>query len=493
MSVLRLPPPPRLPAFATYLLAVALPLLTLALGILLEPAAHATPFLLFYPAVLVAAYLGGLGPGALATVLSAVFANHEMLEPAGEWSASPYALGATVFFTVIGAVLVVASASIRAGYADRRESEERLRLVLETIPQLVLVSHADGEVEFANPQLLAFTGRSVEELATGLLGGLFVHPEERDGARAEWTRLVAAGVSGTAEHRLRGADGSYRWFLVSAVPLQAEAGRVARWFVSCTDIQTQKETEQAKSAAIAARDVFLSVASHELKSPITSALLQVQQAERLLRRDGTPADAVSQRLSATAGSVARLGGLVEALLDVSRIATGRFVLERARFDLSEVVRDVAARFGDAARRGGSDLEVAIAPGIAAEGDRLRIEQVLTNLLANALKYGAGTPVRVSLRRDGPRAVLEVADHGIGIAPEDQARIFERFERAVPAHHYGGLGLGLWIARQIVDASAGSIRVESAPGRGATFSVDLPVLPAEAAAAEPARARDVAEV
>ncbi|BDG03105.1 sensor histidine kinase [Anaeromyxobacter oryzae] len=595
MPLLRLPPPPRLPAVAAYLVAVALPLLAAALAILLRQTAQSGPFLFFFPAVLGAAYVGGIGPGILATACSAVLANREVIIPAGIWS--PHAALATVLFMLVSAALVVASASLRAGYAERakherrlrslvaasaqvlwtrtaagevvedspswraftgqrledwlgagwleavhpedrerarrawesavaarrpfeleyrlrrpdgtytptlargvpvigddgavlewvgantdlsevkeaeraiRESEARLRRVLAAMPQLVVVV-GPGGVEFANPQLLEFAGRSVDELGPAPLLAL-VHPEERARAEEEWARTLATGASATAEHRLRAADGSWRWFLVSAVPLEVEADRVARWFVACTDIQAQKETEEAKSQAIVARDVFMSVASHELKTPITSALLQVQQAERLLRRDAPSVEKVPERLAAAAASVSRLGGLVEALLDVSRIATGRLVLERARFDLSEAVREVTARFGDAARRSGSELEVSLAPGVVTEGDRLRIEQVVTNLLANALKYGAGTAVRVSLRREGTRAVVEVADGGIGIAPEDQARIFERFERAVPARHYGGLGLGLWIARQIVDASGGTIRVESAPGRGATFAVELP--------------------
>ena len=108
------------------------------------------------------------------------------------------------------------------------------------------------------------------------------------------------------------------------------------------------------------------------------------------------------------------------------------------------------------------------------GDRLRLEQVFTNLLGNAIRFGAGRPVSVSLRRLGERAVLRVSDRGIGISPEDQARIFDRFERAVSVRNFGGLGLGLWISRQIVEASGGAIRVESAPGRGAAFTVELPV-------------------
>jgi signal transduction histidine kinase len=118
------------------------------------------------------------------------------------------------------------------------------------------------------------------------------------------------------------------------------------------------------------------------------------------------------------------------------------------------------------------------------GDELRLEQVLTNLLSNAIKYGEGRPIEVRLRCSSQRALLSVIDHGIGISPEDQVRIFDRFERAVNARHYSGLGLGLWIARQIVQASGGVLRVASAPGKGSTFTVDLP-LEREAEAPMPA--------
>ncbi len=116
-------------------------------------------------------------------------------------------------------------------------------------------------------------------------------------------------------------------------------------------------------------------------------------------------------------------------------------------------------------------------------DRLRLEQVAGNLLSNAIKYGPGQPVEVRVHRDGRRGILAVADRGIGVAPEEQQRIFDRFERAVTARHFGGLGLGLWIAREIVTRLGGSVRVESQPGQGATFTVELP-LAQEGGGAEP---------
>jgi signal transduction histidine kinase len=171
---------------------------------------------------------------------------------------------------------------------------------------------------------------------------------------------------------------------------------------------------------------------------------------------------------------------VEALLDVSRIAGGSLALERAPYDLSASIALAASRFRDQAARAGSALEIAVEPGVQVLGDRLRLEQAISNLLANAIRFGAGKPVRVTLLSHDDTTILQVSDQGIGIAPGDQARIFDRFERAVSVRNFGGLGLGLWITRHIVEASGGALRVESAPGRGATFTVELPLAGREAA-------------
>ncbi|WP_242342101.1 sensor histidine kinase [Anaeromyxobacter terrae] len=362
-----------------------------------------------------------------------------------------------------------------AAEAAQRESEEWFRTLLGTIPQMVWTADATGRTQFQNPQIREYTGKGDEELANGRWRTL-VHREDRAPVVAFWRRMRDEQIGGDGTFRLLGRDGAYRWFLVRAAPLRGADGRLRQWVGTLTDIHLQKASEDAKNEAIRARDVFLSVASHELKTPVAAALLQIQQAHRLLRRQGTSPElaGVTQRVAASAASVERLGSLVGTLLDVSRIATGKLELERKRFDLTESVTQVAARLAETADRARCPLEVDVAPGIAALGDRLRVEQVITNLLANAMKYGAGSPIALALaRRDGV-AVLTVADRGIGIAPEDQLRIFEPFERAVSARHYGGLGLGLWIAREIIEAGGGAIRVESRPSQGSTFHVELPL-------------------
>jgi len=229
---------------------------------------------------------------------------------------------------------------------------------------------------------------------------------------------------------------------------------------------------QTSKQAVALRDEFLSVASHELRTPVTSALIAVQSA--LSVGDEAPVSFLRQALGSAERQTRRLGKLVDALLDVSRIQAGRLELQREPLDLGALAREAVALLAEDARRAGCDVSVEADEALVGRWDRARMDQVLSNLLGNALKYGAGAPIHVSARRDGERARLIVRDHGIGIAESERERIFERFERAVSSKHYGGLGLGLYIVRRVVDAHGGEIRCESTPGAGATFTVALPL-------------------
>jgi PAS domain S-box-containing protein len=224
--------------------------------------------------------------------------------------------------------------------------------------------------------------------------------------------------------------------------------------------------------AVRLRDEFLSVASHELRTPLMSLTLQLELIQRDLseesRRQADP------RLSAIRRQVGRLSFLVENLLDVSRISAGRLELEPSDVDLVQLVRDVLDRMHGVLRSSGSEVIFHAPPEpLVGHWDAARLDQVLMNLLGNAARYGQGRPITVSVRADNDQAWLSVRDEGIGIAPEDLERIFGRFERAVSQRHYGGLGLGLYITRQIIEALGGQVRVESEPGRGSLFEVRLP--------------------
>jgi signal transduction histidine kinase len=173
--------------------------------------------------------------------------------------------------------------------------------------------------------------------------------------------------------------------------------------------------------------------------------------------------------------VRRLSHLIDNLLDVSRISAGRLDLKPEAVDLVEVAREIVARlWGDVPSAESPATVLAETGPVVGLWDRLRVEQVVTNLLANAMKYGGGKPVTVTVSRNERFACFEVRDQGIGIAAEKQAKIFERFERAVSSRVYGGLGLGLYIARQIVDAHGGMLEVSSNPGRGSVFTMQLPI-------------------
>ena len=221
--------------------------------------------------------------------------------------------------------------------------------------------------------------------------------------------------------------------------------------------------------ALALRDEFLAIASHELRSPVTNVSLKLQRIVQQLDRAGTDATLAAAAREAL-GETMRLATLISALLDAKSLATA-ITLARAPMDIADLVHDVAAQLRERAQIAGSQLVVAVPP-ITGSWDRLRLEQVFANLMTNALKYGRGQPIHVRGSTDGERAIVEVRDHGIGISAGDIERVFEKFERAVPSA-YGGFGLGLYIARQLVEAHAGRIVLESAPGAGTTVRVELP--------------------
>jgi predicted ATPase/signal transduction histidine kinase len=225
--------------------------------------------------------------------------------------------------------------------------------------------------------------------------------------------------------------------------------------------------------AVELRDQFLSVASHELRTPITSLRLTI---ESMLHALGVQAPAQTRfagRLERILHGTLRLQHLVDELLDVTRIEQGQAILSPAEVDLAGLVRSVAAELEFDLVRATCQLAIDSPRPVVGLWDARRLEQVVTNLLANAIKFGAGRPIAVTVREAAETAELTVSDHGIGIPADRIPKIFDRFERAVSSAHYGGLGLGLYLARSIVESHGGTIDVESREGEGCTFTVRLP--------------------
>jgi signal transduction histidine kinase len=213
------------------------------------------------------------------------------------------------------------------------------------------------------------------------------------------------------------------------------------------------------------------VASHELKTPLTSLQLQLQWMQRQAK--GAPPEALAQTFDLMHRQIGRVTTLINSLLEISRISTGRLDLVRQEGDLGQIARATIGRFTDQASSGMPSIALEASGDLRGAWDAPRIDLILGNHLTNALKFGEGKPVRVRVEDRGEAVELGVHDEGIGIAPADQARIFDRFERAVSWRQYSGFGVGLWLVRKVAEAHGGSVRVESEVGRGATFVVSLP--------------------
>lgn len=237
-------------------------------------------------------------------------------------------------------------------------------------------------------------------------------------------------------------------------------------------IELQRALAEAE-AAIRVRDDFLSIAGHELRTPLNA--LQLFQLALLRQAQSADRPQIVEGIQKAQRQVERLTRLITELLDVSRITAGRMSLELEDTDLAQLAREVIARFEETSSGSENGFLVlkADAPVIG-NWDRMRLEQVMTNLIENAIKFGERRPIEVTVERDAAVGRLTVRDQGIGIGQEDQKRVFERFQRAVSEHHYGGFGLGLWIVRQIVEAMSGTISVRSEEGRGSIFRVELPL-------------------
>jgi PAS domain S-box-containing protein len=355
--------------------------------------------------------------------------------------------------------------------SERKRAERRLRLLAESLPQLVWTADGDGRLEWFNQRWRDYTGQRQGEEAW--LPAL--HPDDREAVLQRWGAATTQLIEFEMEHRLRRADGEYRWFLRRAFPLLDETGRATQWFGTCTDVDDLKVSQDLLRKAAKLREDFLSMAAHEFRTPLTALRLQLDLLRRSLQRPGGGAERVEHRLSVVQVQADRLKALVGTLLDVSRMEAGRFVLEPSPFDLADLAREVAERLRPEAEASGIELRLHAAP-VPGSWDQVRLDQVLTNLLGNAIKYSDRRPVEVEVGRGGEEAVIIVRDRGIGVAPELFPHLFERFERGENARQYNGLGLGLWIARLLVEAHGGRISAESALGQGSTFTVRLPLSP-----------------
>lgn len=331
------------------------------------------------------------------------------------------------------------------------------------------------------PDVYGADTRTVEE------GFRLVHPDDIADRQVEVFRVATYGGVYHSEFRIVTPMGVI-WLEERATANVDVNGKVTSLVGVVIDVTSRKQAEAALKAkdterenlllglqqAVRSRDEFLSVASHEFRTPLTTIMLQVHGLRSAVRAESP---ALVERCNKLQRQAERLEGLVSKLLEVSRIRASHPDLDLEPNDLGAIVVEVVEETLIRQRVESDRILLQVEAGVVGQWDRIRLIQVVTNLLTNAIKYGEGKPIEVSVRSDGPDALLVVKDDGMGIDPVDHDRIFKRFERAVSEHNYGGLGLGLWISKEIVKALQGTLLVESQLGAGAAFTVRIPKVPA----------------
>lgn len=364
---------------------------------------------------------------------------------------------------------------------------DQLRARLASVDEGVLIHDQSGAIVAVSPGAVRLLGAEADQLLGRRTPLEVCRAWDTTGTQWREDQCPATACMTTGESqrqivlRIDRPDGRLIWLSFDALPLDGEGGvryGVANLFEDVTERHLAEATrtrllDEAREA-LRSRDAFLAVAAHELKTPLTALQLHLHSVMRGLEGGTQDPKLLANKLKATSRQADRINHLVDVLLDVARISSGRLELNRTSMDLAELVKDVVERNADELDRSGCKLSTSFDDTVMGEWDIIRLEQVITNLLSNAAKYGHGRPVEVTVARDGQRARLAVRDAGIGISREDQQRVFGRFERAVSDTHYGGLGLGLWIVREIVEAHGGTIQVSSQPGTGSEFIVELPL-------------------
>jgi signal transduction histidine kinase len=296
---------------------------------------------------------------------------------------------------------------------------------------------------------------------------------------AERTRSIPIVFVTAAGHELnyafRGYESGAVDFLYKPLDPHAVRSKVSVFVDLFRQRQELQLAREELERAVAVRDDFMSMIAHELRNPLNSVYLQAQLRRKMLSEGRTPdAKAFLKMVERDERQIRSMVRLLDDMLDVSRARTGRLTINPGPFDLAESVRAVVEAISDQASASGVALELAAPETLPCVGDEFRIEQVVTNLLTNALRYGQGRPVAITVGTSGTEALVSVRDQGMGISPEDQERIFQQFERAQGDSQVPGLGLGLFIARQIAHAHRGQLAVRSTPGEGSEFILALPL-------------------
>ena len=362
-----------------------------------------------------------------------------------------------------------------------RRSEKELRDVIETIPAIAFRTSADGRSLWINQRWVEYSGQSVEE-TSGAGWQSAVHPDDHREHVAKWRHSVAIGQPFENEARHRSATGEYRWFLVRAVPLRDEQGKVLKWYGTLTDIEDRKraelererlrqlEADLAHLNRVSMMGELAASLSHEISQPIAAAHANAQACALWLAHE--PPE-IGEARQAAASIVNDVNRAVE-IIQRNRSLYGRGMPERTLTDINQLIREIAVLLQEAAARKDVSIRAELDPELpGALVDRVQLQQVLMNLMLNAIeamKEGSGKLNLASNRTDGGQLLVSVTDTGVGLPADDPERIFKAFYTTKPQ----GTGMGLSISRRIIESHGGRLWARPNDGRGATFCFTLPV-------------------
>ena len=376
-----------------------------------------------------------------------------------------------------------------AAAAALRHSEERLLQLANTIPNLAWMANADGWITWYNDRWYEYTGTTPVEMEGW--GWQKVHdPDVLPLVMARWQKSIATGEPFEMTFPLRGKDGVFRPFFTRVAPLREASGAIKQWFGTNTDVSTLKEAEDELRRAARRKDEFLAMLAHELRNP----LAPIRNAAEILRRSGSAEPNVAKASEIIARHVGHMSGLLNDLLDVSRITRGLVTVDRERLEMAEIIAAAVEQVRPLIDAREHRLLLELQPGPAAVlASRLRMTQVIANLLDNAAKYSApGGQIRVELRIVESHVRIVVADTGAGISEELLPHVFEPFTQAERGsdRSASGLGLGLAVVKGLVELQGGTVTAQSdGLGKGSRFVVELPL--ADPAAAAPPEASKAA--
>jgi PAS domain S-box-containing protein len=342
-------------------------------------------------------------------------------------------------------------------------ADDRTRFILESMPHLVALASPQGVLTFSNQYLLEYTGLAAAQFRT-IEWFDAIHPEDQPHFVSSWQNTQLAGIDLKIEFRLRRADGEYVWHLAIAKPIRGENGEISSWIVTLTNIHDKRIIEEKK-------DEFVGIASHELKTPLTSAKAFIELLENILENQGN-LELYHYAKKANL-AIDKLHDLISELLDITKIQHGKLQLKMSEFNLHDLVMETVDLMQVSSKKHG--IYLSGQTGLIVRADRDRIQQVLVNLLGNAIKYSPdATRIDLSISCAEGEVIVGVKDYGIGIQANDLKNIFDRFYRVEDRSSiFQGLGIGLYISSEIIHRHAGRIWAKSTRGEGSNFFFAIP--------------------